>query len=143
MGNDGSEGGGRAVGNGRKSSLTTSAVGFSAYVAGDTSMTTIMYLTAWLIETVQGHNRVQAAVGLGNGFVHIERKGLPEVTVAPVGEERIDKAVVDAILDVGTPTIMTPVATGSHYEWTAREYAEVRGSTVQTIKELFGSLSLP
>ncbi|MGH3542863.1 MAG: hypothetical protein ACRDTO_10905 [Mycobacterium sp.] len=74
---------------------------------------------------------------LPDGLVRIERKDVPPITVAPLGNPRIDKHLVEVVLAKVMPTAIVLVPKSGHYDWDARELAMASGSTILTVKELY------
>jgi hypothetical protein len=102
----------------------------------------IAYSTEFAIKGLTGHSEVARAAALPNGFVSVDRKEWPPVTIAPVSVPRITDEIVTEIFQVGTPDLVMLVPRASHYDWSARELAVSNGSSVQTYKEVFTSLNL-
>ncbi|MGW4426024.1 hypothetical protein [Streptosporangium sp. NPDC004631] len=72
-----------------------------------------------------------------DGLVRIERKKVSPITVAPLGDRRIDKLIVEAVLAEVLPTAIVLISKSGHYDWDARELAMAKGSTILTVKELY------
>lgn len=97
----------------------------------------------WFTSTVTKHSGVTGAVTLQDGAVRIERKDLPPISVVPLGNFRINKSIVKAVLAKATPTAIVLVPKIGHYDWDARELAMNSGSTVFTFKELYTFMGEP
>jgi hypothetical protein len=104
------------------------------------------FRTDWLASTISQHSDVTGATALQDGLVRItretaapgqQRRRLPPITAAPLGNYRIDKHLVEMVLANATPTVIVLVPKSGHYDWDARELAIARGSTVFTVKELY------
>lgn len=99
------------------------------------------YLAGWLADKIVGHDAVQSATAIGAHQVEIVRKQLPPITVVPVRSDVLELADVAAILDEHQPTLIVLVNRDGHYAWDARELAQDRGASVQTVSELYTFLS--
>lgn len=95
------------------------------------------FRSTWFTSAISQHSVVTEATALTDGLVRIERKDVPPITVAPLGNPRIDKNLVAAVLANVTPTAIVLVPKSGHYDWDARELAMTSGSTILTIKELY------
>ena len=104
-------------------------------------MTVIKYSTEWFKNAIQSHSDVTSASERPSGHVQLDRIGLDPITVAPVSIERLEIHHVDKVLDVDDATIICVIRKTSHYMWDAREHALERGSTTQTMKELYTALT--
>ncbi|MGW4961797.1 hypothetical protein ACWEPL_31670 [Nonomuraea sp. NPDC004186] len=78
-----------------------------------------------------------SATTLTDGLVRIERKKVAPITVAPLGDRRIDKNLVGVVLAKVLPTAIVLISKSGHYDWDARELAMTNGSTILTVKELY------
>lgn len=101
------------------------------------------YATAWFARAIRTHDAVVSALALPNGHVRVERGGLWPVTIAPLGCDRVDLGIVQEVLADADPTIILPIRRDAHYDWSARDYAQRRGSTVHTYREMVTSLGFP
>lgn len=99
-----------------------------------------VYATDSFTATIRRHTDVKNARALNKGRVTVERNTLPPITVAPVETPRISIGVVEAVLGDGEATVIVLMPTAAHYDWVAREAAANRGSSVQTVRELYGGL---
>lgn len=99
------------------------------------------FRSAWFAETITRHSVVDRATVLSNDIVQLERQDRSTITVAPLGNKRIDDGVVVSVLDVAAPTVILLVPKAGHYDWSAREIARRAGSSVLTMKELYTSLA--
>jgi hypothetical protein len=95
------------------------------------------YATEWFAETIVKHGKVTKTEVLADGRVRVTRKDLPSITVAPIVADRIDRAIVGQVLEAGIPTVIVRVPKDAHYDWTAREFAEEQGSTINTVRETY------
>lgn len=93
--------------------------------------------STWFSDAIARHRTVTAVAPLSEGLVRIERKGLPSITVTALGNMRIDEPLVEAVLGEFSPTAVVLVPRAGHYDWSAREIAMNRGSTILTMKEIF------
>jgi hypothetical protein len=94
--------------------------------------------SSWLASTIVKHSEVTGARTLPDGLVEVERKNLPSITVAPLGNLRIDSRLVESVLRASPPpTVIVLVPRAGHYEWEARALAMAQGSTIFTVKELY------
>jgi hypothetical protein len=105
--------------------------------------------STWFASAVKKHSAVVEATALPDGLVRIERRDeiawedgsepreIPPISVAPLGNLRIDKQIVEATLVKSMPTVILLVPKLGHYDWDARELAMASGSTVLTFKELY------
>lgn len=100
-------------------------------------MPTPDFRSSWFSSTITKHSLVITASTLSNGLVRLERKSLPAITVAPLGNPRIDIELVEAVLSKSTPSVIVLIPKDGHYDWDARELAMENGSTVFTMKELY------
>lgn len=100
-------------------------------------MPAFTHATDWFASTIVNHEKVTQAVGLEDGRVRVIRKALPPITVAPILGDRIDQAIVEAILKSSIPEVILLVSKAGHYDWSAREFAEEQGSTIHTVRELY------
>lgn len=100
----------------------------------------------WFASAVSSHSNVTGTAALADGLVRVTRKAdervrkgrsLPPITVAPLGNFRIDSDLVDAVLTEVSATAIVLVPKAGHYDWAARELAEAGGSTILTVKELY------
>jgi hypothetical protein len=106
-------------------------------------MAPIAYATEWFARTVVDHDTVTGVEALANGQVKLERevkwdpKNLPSITVTPIRTDRVNVSVVKEIFAVSVPTVILLIPKRSHYDWDARDFAEAKGSTIHTFKELY------
>lgn len=102
-----------------------------------TSISNPDFRSTWFSSTVCSHTEVTRAVTWPDGIVEIFRKYVPPITVAPLGNQRIDTQLVEAVLEMMQPTAIVLIPKSGHYDWEAREIAMASGSTILTLKELY------
>jgi hypothetical protein len=111
-------------------------------------MASFTYATQWFARAVVEHDSVAGVEELPTGHVRIDRRKhafgadalpdeLPSITVAPIHTPRVDLTAVKDIFAVSVPTIIALIPKKSHYDWSARDFAERGGSTIHTFKEFY------
>ncbi|MGV9358330.1 hypothetical protein [Streptomyces misionensis] len=104
-------------------------------------MTKIKYLTDWFVPKIAAHNDVASARRISARRLSAQRNDGVVVKIAPVQVEILSESLVDQILREDTATIICLVPKSSHYLWSAREHANNLGSDVQTMSEVFWSMT--
>ncbi|MFE4975518.1 hypothetical protein ACFRAR_25885 [Kitasatospora sp. NPDC056651] len=105
-------------------------------------MTDIRYLTDWFIPKISDHQEVTRANRISDRRLLVQRRYSSPFTVAPVsGMEYLTPPLVDEVLDESAADVICLVPRDSHYLWTARERARERGSDVQTMSEVFWTVT--
>ncbi|MBP5938535.1 hypothetical protein [Streptomyces acidiscabies] len=104
-------------------------------------MTEILYLTDWFIPKIAQHSAVKSSKRLSANRLGVLRRDGVALTIAPVQVEILSADLVEQILQDDIPTIICLVPKASHYLWSARERATELGSDVQTMSEVFWSMT--
>lgn len=100
----------------------------------------IEQISDWFSHAIDDHQQVTSVTCTPDGLVQLTREHQSAVIVAPVSVDRLEVHHLDRIFAASMPTIVCVVPTMSHYTWEARQYALDRGSSVQTMAEVYGSL---
>jgi hypothetical protein len=95
------------------------------------------YRSDWFVANIKNHSTARDARVLSAGLVEIDRKKVPPITVAPLGNPRINESLVEAVLKTAVPTTIVLVPREGHYDWSARELAMHNDSSILTVKELY------
>ncbi|MBO1418400.1 hypothetical protein [Streptomyces sp. FH025] len=105
-------------------------------------MTGIRYLTDWFIPKISDHQEVTQANRISDRRLLVQRRYSSPFTIAPVsGMENLTPSLVDEILDDAPADVICLVPKASHYLWPARERAKERESDVQTMSEVFWTVT--
>ncbi|MFJ9197884.1 hypothetical protein [Streptomyces flaveolus] len=104
-------------------------------------MTEIRYLTDWFIPKIAQHSAVASSKRLSDKRLSVLRKDGVALTIAPVQVEVLSADLVEEIIREDIATIICLVPKASHYLWSARERAAALGSDVQTMSEVFWSMT--
>lgn len=99
------------------------------------------YPIDWFKKVVVDHDTVEAAVPINEHEVRLDRKGLTPITVVPVGSDLLSLEDLESIMALHQPTLVVLINRDGHYAWDARAYAEEKGTSIQTFKELYTFLS--